>query len=104
MASDKSANGTKPSVRPSRSPEELADLVSALPAQQQAEIMYELVCQAAATAEETGDDTLLEFLAELEDRAEVYTDPALRRALQQEVRAEEKQMASPALLPVGAAE
>jgi hypothetical protein len=74
---------TKPSVRPSKTPEELADLVSALSNQQKAEITYELVLIAAVTAEETGHFGLNEFLAELEERAEVYTDPARRRELQQ---------------------
>jgi hypothetical protein len=75
----------KPSVRPSKTPEELADLVSALSNQQKAEITYELVLIAAVAAEETGHFGLNEFLAELEERAEVYTDPARRRELQQAI-------------------
>lgn len=93
-----------PLVRPDRSPEDLADLVSALPAQQQAEIMFELVCHAANAAAETGNETLLEFLAELEDLAEVYTDPGKRRALQREVREEANERTFALVLAAGAAE
>jgi len=81
---------TKPSVRPSKTPEELADLVSALSNQQKAEFTYELVLIAAVTAEETGHFGLNEYLAELEERAEVYTDPARRRELQQAILDDQK--------------
>lgn len=77
--------GTKPFVRPSKSPEELADLVSKLPKQQQAEIMYELVLFAALAAEDTEHQPLNQFLSELENMAEVYTDPVKRRALRRDV-------------------
>lgn len=76
---------TKPFVRPSKSPEGLAELVSNLPKQQQAEIMYELVLFAALAAEETQHEVLNEFLSELESLAEVYTDPEKRRALRRMV-------------------
>ena len=75
----------KPFVRPSKSPEELAELVSGLSNLQQAEMMYELVLFAAVAAEDTGHEALNEFLSELESLAEVYTDPEKRRALHQTV-------------------
>ncbi len=72
--------------RPTRSPEELADLVSCLSNQQKAEITYELVLFAAIAAEETGHAALTEFLVELEDLAAVYTDPERRRELRKSIR------------------
>ncbi|MBC8102902.1 MAG: hypothetical protein H7Z41_09975 [Cytophagales bacterium] len=75
----------KPFVRPSKSPESLAELVSNLPKQQQAEMMYELVLFAGLAAEETGHEALNEFLSELESLAEVYTDPEKSRALRRTV-------------------
>ncbi len=75
----------KPFVGPSKSPEGLAELVSNLPKQQQAEIMYELVLFAAIAAEDTGHESLNEFLSELQSLAEVYTDPEKRRALRRTV-------------------
>lgn len=75
-------------VKPIRSPEALAALVSALSNQQKAEITYELVFFAACAADETGHETLNKFLAELEDMADVYVDPEKRRALQKSVRAD----------------
>jgi hypothetical protein len=76
---------TKPFVRPSKSPEGLAELVSNLPKQQQAEIMYELILFAALAAEDTEHKALNQFLSELESMAEVYTDPEKRRALRRTV-------------------
>ena len=75
----------KPFVGPSKSPEGLAELVSNLPKQQQAEIMYELVLFAAIAAEDTGHKSLNEYLSELQSLAEVYTDPEKRRALRRTV-------------------
>lgn len=75
----------KPFVGPSKSPEGLAELLSNLPKQQQAEIMYELVLFAAIAAEDTGHESLNEFLSELQSLAEVYTDPEKRRALRRTV-------------------
>lgn len=83
------ANTDRPaklSDRPSRGPEELADLVSGLSNQQKAEITYELVVFAAIAAEETGHQVLNEFLAELEDLAAVYTSPERRRDLRKNIR------------------
>ena len=76
---------TKNSVKPGRTPEALADLVSGLSRQQKAEVTYELVLFAALAAEETGHASLNEYLAELEDMAEVYTSPSRRRALSRSV-------------------
>lgn len=72
--------------RPSRSPSELADLISFLPHQQKAEIMYELVLYAAIAAEETGHASLNELLAELEDLAAVQTNPERQRELRKTLR------------------
>ena len=72
--------------RPTRSPSELADLVSCLPNQQKAEIMYELVLYAAIAAEETGHSSLNELLSELEDLAAVHTNPERQRELRKTIR------------------
>ena len=85
MANTSYTQATKPFVRPSKSPEALAELVSGLSNLQQAEMMYELVLFAAMAAEDTGHEALNEFLSELESLADVYTDPEKRRALHQTV-------------------
>ena len=72
--------------RPSRRPTELADLVSCLPNQQKAEIMYELVLYAAIAAEETAHASLNELLSELEDLAAVHTNPVRQRELRKTIR------------------
>lgn len=85
MASSTLDQPAKPFVRPSKSPEALAELVSGLSIQQQAEMMYELVLFAALAAEETGHEALNEFLSELESLADVYTDPTKRQELRRTV-------------------
>jgi hypothetical protein len=82
------AEAAKPFVRPSKTPIELAELVSGLSNLQQAEMMYELVLFAAQAAEDTGHEALNEFLSELESLADVYTDPEKRRALHRTVSQE----------------
>jgi len=85
--------------RPTRSPSELADLVSCLPNQQKAEIMYELVLYAAIAAEETGHTSLNKLLSELEDLAAVQTNPERQRELRKTIREalSEQQPSAPAV-------
>jgi hypothetical protein len=71
--------------RPRRTPEDLADLVTRLPRQEQAEFTYDLVLYAARAVIEGEVGALAGFLAELEDIAEVNTDPDRRFALEDEV-------------------
>ena len=73
------------SDRPRRSPNELADLVTRLPKQEQAELVYDLVLYAARAVEENDVSLLAGFLAEMEDIAAVNTDPERRFALEEEV-------------------
>lgn len=94
MTAPESKNVAKPFVRPSRSPEDLADIVSSLSNQQKAEMTYELVLFAAQAADETGHEALSEFLSELENLAEVYTDPARRRELQNSIRRDSREVAA----------
>ena len=81
--------------RPRRTPEELADLVTRLPRQEQAELTYDLVLYAARAVAEGEIGTLAGFLAEVEDIAAVNTDPPRRFALEDEV--EESAAAQPPL-------
>ena len=81
-----SANVTPPD-RPRRTPEELADLVTRLPRQEQAELTYDLVLYAARAVAEGEIGALAGFLAEVEDIAAVNTDPHRRFALEDEVEA-----------------
>lgn len=71
--------------RPRRTPEELADLVTRLPRQEQAELTYDLVLYAARAVVEGEIGALAGFLAEVEDIAAVNTDPHRRFALEDEV-------------------
>ena len=73
-------------VRPRRSPEDLAKLVSYLSNQEKAEITYDLVYFAARAASDNDCDTLNAYLAKLEDMAQVYGDPERRRELQKTIR------------------
>lgn len=68
-----------------RTPEELADLVTRLPKQEQAELTFDLVLYAARAVAEGEIGALAGFLAEIEDIAAVNTDPARRFALTDEV-------------------
>jgi len=81
--------------RPRRTPEDLADLVTRLPKQEQAEFTYDLVLYAARAVVEGEVGALAGFLAELEDIAVVNTDLDRRFALEEEV--EESAAANPML-------
>ena len=81
----RSQAGPQKGAAPRRAPEDLAELVSCLSNQEKAEITFELVCFAARAAKEGDYAALSEFLAELEDMAEVYADPRRRREMQREV-------------------
>ncbi len=70
---------------PRRSPEELAELVSNLTNQEKAEVTYDLVYFAARAVRENDLSALAAFLGELEDMAEVYSDPEKRRELQRTI-------------------
>ncbi len=83
------------SDRPRRTPEALAELVTRLPKQEQAELTYDLVLYAARAVAEGEIGALAGFLAEVEDIAAVNTDPNRRFALEDEV--EESAAAHPAL-------
>jgi hypothetical protein len=78
--------GTGPrGLRPRRTPEDLAKLVSYLTNQEKAEITYDLVYFAARAVDESDTQSLGVFLDELEEMAEVCADPARRRALEEAV-------------------
>jgi hypothetical protein len=81
--------------RPRRTPEELADLVTRLPPQEQAELTYDLVLYAARAVAEGEIGALAGFLAAIEDIAAVNTDLNRRFALEDEV--EESAAAQPPL-------
>ncbi len=83
------------SDRPRRTPEALAELVTRLPKQEQAELTYDLVLYAARAVAEGEIGALAGFLAEVEDIAAVNTDPNRRFALEDEV--EESAAAHPPL-------
>ncbi len=87
------ADAGRADVRPCRSPEDLAKLVSYLSNQEKAEITYDLVYFAAHAACENDCGALNAFLAELEDMAQVYADPKRRRQLQKTVRDVQRQTA-----------
>jgi hypothetical protein len=91
-----SAKITPPTLdRPRRTPEELADLVTRLPPQEQAELTYDLVLYAARAVAEGEIGALAGFLAAIEDIAAVNTDLNRRFALEDEV--EESAAAQPPL-------
>ena len=86
-----------PTDRPRRAPEELADLVTCLPRQEQAELTYDLVLYAARAVDEGDLGALAAFLAELEDIAVVNADPDRRLTLEEEVVEELAAEAAPLL-------